>query len=47
MQAWCALVGISPVNEILVQGTMSGPDGLQNAVDGARDELVSLAATVG
>ena len=46
LNAWCALVGISPLNEVLVQGTMAGPDGLTNAVEGVRAQLESLASGV-
>ncbi len=43
MQAWCNLVGINPVEEVLVQGTMSGPEGLANALSAADEKLRTLA----
>ena len=43
LQAWCSLVGINPINEVPVQGTMAGPEGLTNAVEGARAQLETLA----
>ncbi len=46
MNAWCALVGIQPVSEVLVQGTMAGPDAQTNAVSGAREQLEALAAAL-
>ncbi len=47
VQAWCGLVGITPLEEVLVQGTMAGPDGLSTAVEGARAQLESQARNVG
>lgn len=47
MNAWCSLVGISPVEDILVQGTMAGPDGVSDAVASAREQLESRAASLG
>ena len=43
MNGWFTLVGLGPVEEVLVQRTMAGPDALAAAVDGARERLESLA----
>ena len=47
MNAWCSLVGIAPVTDVLVQGTMGGPDALQSALDAAKPQLQTLAAGLG
>lgn len=44
--AWCTMVGLGPVSEILVQRTMMGPDAISQAVDGVRAELKALATSV-
>ncbi len=46
MSAWSSMVGLSPVQEVLVQGTMAGPEGVANAVAGATDQLQALAAAI-
>ena len=43
LSAWLGLVGLGPVDEVLVQTTMAGPDALANAVQGVKDQLMSLA----
>ena len=43
---WLGLVGIHPVEEVLVQNTMAGPDAQDKAVEGARDRLQVLAAGI-
>ncbi len=44
LQAWCKLIGLGPVDEVFVQRTMFGPDGVANSVAGATVELQALAA---
>lgn len=46
VKAWLGLVGLGPVNEILVQGTLAGPQGQANAVAGVADELKAIAAAL-
>ena len=46
VKSWLGLVGISPVEEVLVQNTMAGPDAQAKAVEGARARLTSLANAV-
>jgi len=46
MKAWLMSVGITDVNEVLVQNTMGGPDVLQQSLDAARDQLIAGAAKV-
>jgi len=46
LKAWLALVGLGPVEEILVQGTMAGPDALAEAVQGAAAQLLAAAGKV-
>ena len=46
MNAWTTLVGIGPVNEILVQGTMAGPDAAANAVAGVKGRLQAAAESI-
>ena len=46
LKAWASLVGISPLEEVLVQRTMSGPDAQSEAIDGAAERLESLARQV-
>jgi len=43
-KAWLGLVGIGPVNEVLVQNTAAGPDAQKAAVEAAREQLESLAS---
>ena len=43
LNAWLGLVGLGPVNEVLVQATLAGPDALTQAVEAARDQLTTLA----
>ncbi len=45
--AWCTLVGLGPVNEVLVQRTMAGPDVVGQAIEAATAQLQELAAAVG
>ena len=42
-KTWAALVGISPLSEILVQRTLGGPDAQQHAVAGVTADLQQLA----
>ena len=46
MSAWCSLVGIDPLEEVLVEGTLAGPDGQSDAVNSARERLQTLARQV-
>lgn len=43
VKAWLGLVGLNPVNEVLVQRTMAGPDALQEGLDATRQQLQELA----
>ncbi|MEM7100632.1 MAG: NAD(P)H-dependent oxidoreductase [Pseudomonadota bacterium] len=43
LKAWSSLVGISPLEEVLVQGTMGGPDAQAAAVNAAGSQLESAA----
>ena len=47
LKAWLALVGLNPVEEVLVQSTMAGPEAQQSAVAEAGARLQTLAAQVG
>ena len=44
LQAWLKLIGLGPVDEVFVQRTMFGPEGVANSVAGATAQLESLAA---
>ena len=44
LKAWLRLIGLGPVDEIFVQRTMAGPDGVAQSVAGATAQLESLAA---
>ena len=46
MRAWCSLVGIDPVTDVLVQRTMGGLEAQAAAIDGARAQLQALAASI-
>ena len=46
IQAWLKTVGIGPAVEVLVQNTMAGPEGLSKAIEGAREQLETLAAAL-
>jgi len=43
LQAWLGLVGINPVEEILVQTTMAGPDAQSQSLEGASPALRAAA----
>ena len=43
LKAWLQLIGLGPVDEVYVQRTMAGPDGVANSVAGATAELEELA----
>ena len=47
LQAWLGLVGVSPVVEVAVQGTMRPPVGAENHLDPVRDRLEELAERIG
>ncbi len=46
LKAWLGLVGVSPVEEVLVQRTMAGPNAAADAVASATDQLQSLAQAI-
>lgn len=46
VKAWLALVGLSPVNEVLVQTTMAGPDAAKASVEGATPQLQTIAGNL-
>lgn len=43
LRAWLRLIGLGPVDEVLVQRTMAGPDGVADSVAAAAPELKALA----
>ena len=47
LQAWLGLVGVDPVVEVAVQGTMRPPVGADNHLDPVRDRLAELALGIG
>ena len=47
LQAWLGLVGVSPVVEVAVQGTMRPPAGAESHLDPVRDRLEELAQRIG
>jgi|TARA_B100000315_G_scaffold198336_1_gene189858 FMN-dependent NADH-azoreductase len=46
LRAWLTMVGLDPINEVLVQRTMAGPEGQADAVGAAQPQLVSLASAL-
>ncbi len=44
VKAWASLVGINPLEEVLIQGTMAGPEAQQQAVDAVTGQLTGAAA---
>lgn len=46
LTAWLSLVGVGPINDVLVQRTMAGPNATAEAVAGAQDQLQSLARSL-
>lgn len=44
LQAWLRLIGLGPVDEVYVQRTLMGADGVARSVAGATSELQALAA---
>ena len=44
LKAWLRLIGLGPVDEVFVQRTMAGSDGVARSVAGATAQLESLAA---
>ncbi len=47
LRAWLGLVGVNPVEEVAVQGTMGGPEVLGAALGAAKPRLEDLAASLG
>ncbi len=47
LQAWLGLVGVSPVTEVAVQGTMRPPVGAGSHLDHVRGRLEELAQRIG
>ena len=45
-KAWLGLVGLGPVEEVLVQRTMSGPEVLKAALESVRGQLEAAAGAV-
>ncbi len=43
MKAWLTSIGLTDVNEVLVQNTMGGPDVLKQVLDDAREQLTNAA----
>lgn len=46
VNAWLSLVGLGPVNEVLVQRTMAGPDAVPTAIESVTQQLESAARAV-
>ncbi len=46
VKAWLGLVGLGPVEEVLVQNTLAGPEGQSSAVESASAQLKSLGQAV-
>ena len=46
LKAWMGMVGITPINEVLVQTTMAGPDAQAQSVQAAQAQLETLAGSV-
>ncbi|MEK9870255.1 MAG: NAD(P)H-dependent oxidoreductase [Gammaproteobacteria bacterium] len=46
MRAWLGTVGITNVEEILVQNTMAGPDALKTTIDGVTERLTAIATSI-
>ena len=47
LQAWLGVVGVSPVEEVAVQGTMRTPVGAESHLDPVRNRLEELAQRIG
>ena len=47
LQSWLGLVGVSPVVEVAVQGTMRPPAGAESHLDPVRERLEELATRIG
>jgi len=46
MNAWTRMVGLGPVTEVLVQGTMAGPDALNKTLEAQKHKLIELAGAL-
>ena len=46
LRAWLLMIGVGPVEEVLIQRTMAGPDAVGNAVEAESSRLRELAAAV-
>ena len=44
LKTWLGVIGLGPIDEVLVQRTMAGPEGVARSVAGATAELQALAA---
>lgn len=44
LKAWLTSIGVAPVEEILLQNTMFGPDAVSGALDAVKDQLQSIAS---
>lgn len=47
MKAWLGSIGITEVEEVLIQNTMAGPDALQAAIEAETPRLASIASAIG
>lgn len=47
MNAWLTSIGITDVNEVLVQNTMGGPDMVKQTIEGVTDQLTGIASALG
>ncbi|HCC46181.1 MAG TPA: FMN-dependent NADH-azoreductase [Gammaproteobacteria bacterium] len=46
LRAWLTSIGVSPINEFLLQQTMFGPDAIKNAIDAEANRLRELASNI-
>ena len=46
LRGWLSLIGVEPTAEVVLQNTAMGPEAVSAAVEGAREQLVSLAQSV-
>ena len=46
IKAWLGMIGIEPVNEVLIQNTLARPEGVGKAVESATEQLTSLARAI-
>ena len=46
LKAWLTSIGVSPINEILLQQTMFGPDAVSKAINAVEAQLRDLASSL-